>query len=134
MRTSVAACLTFFAFGLSATAANANLVNDNDGLFQPRIETAAEAQIRIPVRDLASTAGGSAYLALDAAKAKADEGHVFYAANEVATAQKSDAIETAAVAEFGAPAIDMNTRFYGSLLIFAAGCMMWLGLAVRRHP
>lgn len=134
MRTSVAASLTAFAIGLAATAANANLVNDNAGLHQPRIETAAEAQIRIPVRDLAVTAGGATYLALDAAKKQADEGLVFYAANEVATAAKSDAIETAAVAQFGAPAIDMNTRFYGSLLIFAAGCMMWLGLAVRRHP
>ena len=104
-----------------------------DGLTPP------PARIVLPMglalRDLVPTAGGIAYLALDSYKLRADtEGLVYAAADMPET--KTDAMPTAAVAQLQAErtARDMNYKFYGSLLVFAAGCMMWLGLSIRRNP
>ena len=130
------ACVSTAAFlsVVSATAAFANLDTDISSIERDTHDPAAAPSMRIPLSDLAPLAGSASDLALDMFKNRADAaGNIFYAANEFRS--KSDVIQTAAVADVGPAGLsDMNVRFYGSLLIFAAGCMMWLGLAIRRNP
>ena len=134
MRLRVLLTTTVLLSGFATTAAHANLDLGVDTIELNAERPASVAELRLPFADLAAATGTASHLAIDKFKSQNERAGLFYAANELRS--KSDAIQTAAVAEIGGSAqgVDMNVRFYGSLLIFAAGCMMWLGLAVRRHP
>lgn len=106
------------------------------GLNPPAID--AQSIQALPVEHLIPATGYELYT-FDSAKAEAEANGIFVATN---TSVQNDmkfgagALE-ANVVTIGANAgsLDpMNLRFYGSLLIFAAGCIMYLGLTVRRHP
>lgn len=75
---------------------------------------------------------------LDSAKNRAAQQGIYVAATDIVMTDGkfTDTMLEANVVSFGAiqNADPMNLRFYGSLLIFAAGCMMYVGLTVRRHP
>jgi len=119
--------------GLSAQAAPIHDQELIDGLTPSHITEVLP--LGLTLRDLVPTAGGVAYLALDTYKARANVEGLVYAEADISTT-KTDAMPTAAVAQIQAEqaARDMNYQFYGSLLVFAAGCMMWLGLSIRRNP
>lgn len=71
---------------------------------------------------------------LDEAKVKAAETGMYFAANN--GLYQNDTEFKAAIIDSGPARSNayMNLRFYGALLVFAAGCMMYLGLTVRRYP
>lgn len=75
---------------------------------------------------------GFGHLAVDAVKQRAND--MVYMAANVGAATKSDAVIEANVAQLQAEAAanNLNTQFYGGILIFAAGCLMWLGLLQQR--
>ena len=72
--------------------------------------------------------------AVDRLKARADLKGISYASNEAAFETRIKREVTVVDASSAAAIDNMNVRFYGSLLVFAAGCLMYLGVTVRRYP
>lgn len=77
--------------------------------------------------------------AIDRAKMLAETQGIYVAASQTVLTDgkfaEATALEANVVTLQSLGHIDpMNLRFYGTLLIFAAGCMMYLGLTIRRHP
>ena len=100
---------------------------------QDKSTTYIRTHIDLPLADLLpGNYGHMSYL--DKAKHKAALTGVYFASNDATQRNDAKFQDTVLDGAVAVSSAQMNTRFYGSLIIFAAGCMLYLGMTIRRYP